>query len=915
MLIIAILAIWLAGAISLWLALRAWRQRREVPTAIWLAGLMSGVSVWSLAYTVELGMQSLETMRWTTSVAYLGLATVPVCLLGFAVSQTGQAHLLTCRRVVQLFLIPAGIVSLVATNPLHFLYYAQVHLGIYEGLFHQVLTLGPFWWVNLIYSYLCVVSALGLLIRFRMRVRGMDRRRIDYILVGVTIPFILNVVYSFGVRPAGFLDLTPVGFMVMGLLLFYGVFRVGLFDIFPQALDALFDQLPDALFVLDRQRRIVNANPTGTGLLCNPEFQQIGLVEIGNHDRASPLGIFRESCEKDLDLGGRTWHLRMLTLQKETVRVTGYLVMLEDITQRKRAETALRETNRQLEASIAHTKALAEKAEEANRAKSEFLANMSHEIRTPMNGVIGMTSLLLDTALDEEQKHLAETAMRSAESLLALLNDILDFSKMEAGKMTLDSSDFSLHTLLDESLAPIVLHAREKKVQFICTVAQGVPDRLRGDPNRLRQILVNLVGNAVKFTERGEIEVSIERHFDPTEEPLGGLDEPSGFCSLRFSVRDTGIGISADKQGLLFQKFSQVDASSTRRFGGTGLGLAIARQLTELMGGQIGVESKLGRGTTFWFTLTLKRCAEEGSKGRDLAPTAAVGPADLRQAHILVVEDNEINQRVVEGVLKRQGLYYESAANGAVALDALNRAHYDLILMDIQMPIMDGLEATRRIRQWESKVRGQSSVPRIPIIAMTAHAMQGDREQCLEAGMDDYIAKPISPARLIGLVAKWLPGATGEFEMTSEGAASEGDVETNSIPSCVVLDRSALLNRLMGDEELTWVIFGKFLADIPRQIEVLRSCLEAGDAPGVVRQAHTIKGAAASVGGEAFRALAFELEQAGKTGDVTQIKSRWQELDREFEQLKKAIRNMEFHKAEPHSEISEPSGACKREHG
>ncbi|MCP4576451.1 MAG: response regulator [Deltaproteobacteria bacterium] len=568
--------------------------------------------------------------------------------------------------------------------------------------------------------------------------------------------------------------------------------------------------------------------------------------------------------------------------------VKGIVANYRDVSDRDRVERELRQMNETLGQQTAFANRMAAEAETANAAKSEFLANMSHEIRTPMNGVIGMTGLLLDTDLTDDQRHYAETVRLSGEALLNLLNDILDFSKIEAGKLEMETLDFDLRVLLDDFAEMTAFKAHEKDLEFVCAAAPDTPAFLRGDPGRLRQILINLTGNAVKFTHEGEIIIHAGLESETDEETL-----------VRFSVRDTGIGIPEDKQNDLFRQFTQVDASTTRKYGGTGLGLAISKQLVGMMGGEIGVNSCEGKGTEFWFTARLLKqpdhacypipqadvrgmhgvrilVVDDNAANREIlrvrfnawgarpdeAPDGKTGLRRLREAvragdpyrvavldmqmpgmdgktlgrtikadasladthlmmmtslarrgdarhfeeigfaayltkpvrdadlfdalasvltggrpktpkplvtrhtvremrranvRILVAEDNRVNQKLALALLKKLGLSADAVANGADAVRSLKTVPYDLVLMDCQMPEMDGYEATAQIRNPQSKVRNHD----IPIVAMTANAMQGDREKCIEAGMDDYISKPVNPKHLAETMEKWLPRKRG----------------------------------------------------------------------------------------------------------------------------------------------------------
>lgn len=549
-----------------------------------------------------------------------------------------------------------------------------------------------------------------------------------------------------------------------------------------------------------------------------------------------------------------------------------FLTVMIDITARKRAENALLESNRQLAEATG-------RANEASLAKSEFVANMSHEIRTPLNAILGMNTLLLETELNEQQRNYARTARASGESLLSLINDILDLSKVEAKQIKLEILDFDLADLLDDLVATLTQRAREKGLELTCVVEPDVPTMLRGDCSRLRQILNNLAGNAVKFTLSGLVAIRV-----------AVLENKGNDVLLHFSVRDTGIGIGDDKTGMLFKKFSQLNASTTRKFGGTGLGLAISKELTELMGGKIGVRSQLGKGSEFWFDVRLEKLPTGAVVEYETVTGQRPGTKrlsdrvrrelfnDRRHVCILVAEDNITNQQVVLGLLKQFGLRADAVANGKEAIKALEIVPYDLVLMDVQMDEMDGYEATQRIR---SGTVGALN-PQVPIIAVTAHATQEDRNKCLAVGMNDYLSKPIQAQKLAAVLDLWL----------TNPLPNRGDISEN-MPAPptehLVFDKAGMIERLMGNESMAKEVAEIFLGDMPRQFHELRNSLQTGDVKGVRNRAHAIKGAAANVGGEAMRAVALTIEKAGETGNIELARSRMGELETQFQFLKKAM--------------------------
>jgi len=781
------------------------------------------------------------------------------------------------------------------------------------------------------------------------------------------------------------------------------------------------EKAESAKFALDQHSLVSITDLDGIITYVNDKFVQISGYQahelLGKKHSLLNSSNQQKSYWKNMHetvLSGKVWHDEVRNRAKngqyywvdttivpnydKDKKVNGFTSIRTDITEQKDVQERL---------AIAK-----EQAEVASVSKAEFLANMSHEIRTPMNGVIGMTNLLLDSGLNQEQHKLAGTVKSSAVGLLNIINDILDFSKVEADKLDLELIPFNLGQMIEDIGTTLSFQSNAKELQLICPATPIIQQWVKADPGRIRQVLTNLIGNAIKFTKQGEVAVYAEL-----------VEQTNETKVFRFSVKDTGIGINEEQQKQLFDKFSQADTSTTRMYGGTGLGLSISKKLVELMGGEIGIDSEIGQGATFWFTLpllkaenkaevpiyntniknekilivddnqtnlelmhqlhniweiphTLVDCAKKALAELELATqtnspyTIAIldmhmpnvdgmelckkiqqvpqyaqtklimassqaqrGDAAMMKkagfqgyltkpiqqselfdillmvsglkkstselitrhtakelkkfkGHILVVEDNATNQLVIEGLLRSLGLTVDLAGNGQEAIAALqSMSNHDLVFMDCQMPIMDGYHATQTIRSEKTTLKNHA----IPIIAMTANAMAGDKQKCLDVGMDDYLSKPIDSQKVIDILSKWLPSeknADTPSEIVQDEAIEIKEELNNDL---VDFDYQDMAKRLMDDVELMKSVAELFCEEIPTNIADIKISIEEGDAARATAIIHQIKGASANVGGIALSALALEMEIAGQDGDLDKLTRQLNQLEPKFNALKKAL--------------------------
>ena len=986
--------------------------RRPAPGARAAAVLLLALAIWAFAYAYEIVSPSPSAKIVWAKIQYFGVATVPAAWLAFALQYTGRLRRLTLKLLVPLALEALLILVLAWTNEYHRLIWRENILVWYDGkpLLRNIY--GPAFWFHVLYGYALTTTGTYVILEYMAKSRNAYRQQALALAIGVLAPWISNIIYLSGLIPLP-VDLTPFAFLISGGAFYWALVHSRLFELVPIARETVIEHLNEGIVVLNTKHRVVDLNSGAEALLgvskSQAAGQHIGRIwpqwkEIAPQITATP----RSDADIVIAEGDNRFLRVRYTPVTEGETWRGGILLLEDVTERKQAELAMQQARQE--------------AEELARMKSAFLANMSHEIRTPLNAIVGMSHLLGDTTLTPEQEDYVRTIQTSTETLLDIINNILDFSKLEAGKMELDLRPIDLRACIEEALDVVAPRAAQKGLELAYEMGEHVPSTILADGVRLRQILLNLLSNAVKFTDEGEVVVSVTAH------PLTQGNGKQARYELHFAVRDTGIGIAPDRLEQIFQPFQQAESSTQHRYGGTGLGLAITRHLVELMGGKIWVESELGKGSTFHFTIVAEAAPEmrkpyprtalpellgrrvlvvddNATNRRILAyhlsrwgmkPVAVAYPEDalayvalgeqfdlaildmqmpgmdgltlakkLRQhpggeslpiviltsiglsrqdverhnvridavltkplkpsqlfdvvaeilagrsvseraalpepslfdtqmarsypLRILVAEDSPINQHVIRRMLEKLGYNPRVVNTGEEVLTALEEEDFDVILMDVQMPVMDGEEATRAIRE-------QLPEHRQPyIIALTAHALAGDRERYLAAGMDDYLSKPVHVQHLVDALREAAKRRAKDAHARAQTSQPRGrrTVVMEKRGSTSVVDTS-VFNQFyeIWDSEAPQVIselVAAFLENAPEFMDKMRAALENEHASELRRLAHTFKSNAAMVGAHRLANLCQQMEDKARREHLEGADALLEDMSQEFTRVKEAL--------------------------
>jgi signal transduction histidine kinase/CheY-like chemotaxis protein/HPt (histidine-containing phosphotransfer) domain-containing protein len=803
------------AALTAAVALYAW-PRKDVPGARSFAVLNVLATMVSLAYAGYYHAGDVGAQAFWLRIRFAAQVGLPPAALALCLEVSGHGEQFRRRRAEAsaLFVaVPALFAALAVTNPLHHQFLR----------FDGGVAAGPGFWALAIYSIIVSTTGLLFLLHRAVRHRGATRWQSLLLLAGIAAPAVLTFV-ALAVFGRGFL-VGPFAFSASVVLFAIAIFRLGFLGLVPVARATVFEEIADGVLVVDSGGRIVDANAAAARLLAVDGTlrgtQADSLLGASWPGLGAALGA--RSRTQDEFTRGPLRLLAMVTPLPAPAGFGGSVVVLHDVTESRRTQAAL---------------------ESASRARADFLARMSHEFRTPLNGVLGLSGLLLQTPLDDHQRDYARGVRESAQALLRIVNDALDFSRIDAGRLALEASDFEPRASVADAIDLVRAEAEAKGLAVRSTIDADVPFTVSGDVGRVRQVLINLLGNAVKFTPSGEVRVDVAVAPSDRDDVV-----------LRFTVSDSGIGIAPDAHARIFEPFVQADAGVAGRFGGSGLGLPICRQLVELMGGTIDVQSEVGRGSVFTFTVRVARAGLATPIDADASDDETV--ARQWSGRILVVEDNTVNQMVIARMLEQRGLVADVVASGVEAIDAWSRVPYDLVLMDCRMPEMDGYEATREIRRRE---QGR----RTPIVAMTAAALPSDRERCLDAGMDEHVAKPIRARDLDAALARFLPSAAGA-PTTADGGTLD-DVRAAMGAS---FDR----------------VVDAYIADGDAAVAALRTAVERHDEAAAAAVAHRLKGSSAMLGADAIVASCQQI-----VDDPARAAALLDSLARDFDAVRQRLR-------------------------
>ncbi|MBC9785185.1 response regulator [Heliobacterium chlorum] len=850
------------------LGLYAYISSQNNPGVKAYVGLTFAASIYSFGYAFELSSPTLADIIFWLKIEYIAIPLIPVLWFLMILYYCRLERYLNRKTLTLLFTVPFFTYLVFHTNDAHHWFYKTLSFDVESPI--PVFSAGKgFWyWIHIAYSYLCFLAGIFLLVRLQQRVATHYRRKITLMIIGILLPLFGDFLYLTGYSPMD-LDLAPILICFTSLIHSVVLLNFRFFDFVPVAREKVFESVQDGVIILDRMDRIVEFNPAASSFFPFLISSSIGVpIKEVLFDYPDLLAQIESGAlttdMKITGVQGTLYYFSRLSPIMSKKGPVGKVLLLSDITEKQRSEAEL--------------KIAKKKAEEASQAKSDFLAMMSHEIRTPMNGILGMNNLMLGTSLSREQREYADSIQESAEILLSVLNDILDYSKVEAGKMDLECIHFYLGSTIKSVVRLFENSAMEKGLRLSLSIAPTVDKSVQGDPVRLRQVLINLIGNAVKFTHHGEITISVHGEF---------LDDHR--MNVHFEVTDTGIGIKEGLVHCLFSPFVQGDTSTARKFGGTGLGLAISKQLVELMGGEIGVKSVPGKGSTFWFSIPFRTISTEAPPHMDefleskMASQEKPYPLWEIEQPLLLVEDNRVNQKLAVTLLNKLGFIVHVANNGTEALHAITEREYALVFMDCQMPELDGFDTTRIIRETESKTRRH-----LPIIAMTAMAMQGDRERCLRAGMDDYISKPILLDQLIPRLDHWLPAQRAAGRPLTSGVREDDSLSLGTDDHASVIDLNVLkeiLDLTDDDQRILHSIMDTYKKESATLMQNLRDAVHRLNPEAIEKSGHALKSSSASIGATAFSKLCAKMEQLGRKHDLNNVGTLFHEMEKQFQEV------------------------------